>query len=796
MLINYNKNIISCLRLTVAVSAMAYALPVVAQVKGSTPAVFGEIMLDEIIVTATRRKSNLSDTPLSISALSPETLTSRGLRGIDDLVKAVPGITTTNDGDGTDRLFLRGIAAFGSVTTVSYYLDEAPLVQLATNSFSPRFFDLERVEVLRGPQGTLFGAGSMGGSIRIITAKPNVNEYEVNLRAEASATRFAKQNFTVDAAASVPIVKEKLALRLVGYYEKQAGWTKQFKPTLSDDPADYYETGTDPETGDVLINPETGEPLRIAVGLPQSLSPAAVGKRTGDQFIHGGRATLRFLLSDAVTLSANYNYQRRKNEGSTSEYVSTALGFNQGDFKQSSFFDSGTTITTQLGNFTAEADLGFGNFTSSTSYETNKILGTQDATSQFFPTVVAEFDAILADVAGNSGAISFSKRIMNSFTQEVRLVSSGTNRFNWILGGFYSKVRLNQTEATSVLGFARFASSPTDIGIESFFSRNIREMSVFGEVGYKITDKLTATFGMRRFDIKTRNNLLVSGPLIGLPTPPSQPGNENGLTYKGVLSYKPTKDTLLFASYTTGYRPGAPNFPSLDPNDTPYPASYNSDRLAQYELGIKTNWLDRRLSFNGSLFYIDWKDIPVVFLTESGSNYIINGPKARNIGAEIDVTARPIDGLSFSFNLGITDAKYAGDFTNPLSTVQIKKGDILPEVSRINLSTSIDYEWSIDNDIKASVGGNVAHIGRQAQVGESSTGPTGTRPSYNTIGLNAALGFGRIDISLFARNLFDERGLLSNAQLAAESINGAASGRRSINYIQPRTFGASIAYKF
>jgi iron complex outermembrane recepter protein len=329
----------------------------------------GEVLLGEIVVTATRRGTSIQSTPISISALSVESLTSRGIRSIDDIAYAVPGLSYTSNNDGTESLSVRGIVAFGSTATTAYYIDETPISQLGGGTFSPRYFDIERVEVLRGPQGTLYGASAMGGAVRIITKKPNLSDFEGAFRAEGSTTKLGKESGIVDGAISIPIINDRLALRITGFYESQSGWVKNFKPVLSADPAAYFSAD--------------GSPGAAYTGLVSS-----DGKNVGRELIYGGRAALRAQPSDAITLTGSYSWQQRKNNGFNNADTSVSLSFDGTDFRQARVVDEFRTLRSQLANFTAEADVGIAKITSSTSYEWGNDNALRDGTSLLLGNII------------------------------------------------------------------------------------------------------------------------------------------------------------------------------------------------------------------------------------------------------------------------------------------------------------------------------------------------------------------------------------------------------------------------
>jgi iron complex outermembrane recepter protein len=289
------KSLIMLKRNARALSTLCFAATILTPVSAhaqQTAESNEEASSGEIVVTATRRSLKLSDVPLSISAISQDTLTTLGVRDSKDIAYIAPGLSVISDNSGGDSISIRGVVAIGSSPTTSFYIDETPISQIGGGYFNPRYFDIERVEVLRGPQGTLFGASSMGGGIRVITKRPNLTSFEGTIRGESSATRFGGKNYVADGAVSVPIISDVLALRVTGFYEKQAGWVKGFTPIFSDDPVDYF--GFDPRTGAVM----TGIAYKGFTG---------TGKRVGGQEIYGGRASLLFQPIDTLKITATYH---------------------------------------------------------------------------------------------------------------------------------------------------------------------------------------------------------------------------------------------------------------------------------------------------------------------------------------------------------------------------------------------------------------------------------------------------------------------------------------------------------
>jgi iron complex outermembrane recepter protein len=739
------------------------------------------VFVEKITVTASRRDVEVNDIPLSISALPQDTLTKRGVRDSGDIAYVAPGLAIIKDNNGIESINVRGVVSLGASATTALYIDETPISQTGNSAFSPRYFDIERVEVLRGPQGTLFGASAMGGAIRVITKRPSLYRFEGAVRAEGSTTRLGKENAVVDAAVSIPLIKDVLALRVTGFHEKQTGWVKSFTPIFSDNPADY-----------VTEDGATGVAYRGFTG---------TGKRVGDQTVDGGRVALLFQPTDVLKLTATYHSQQRKNDGFSSSDRNVGLGLLGSEFRQARASPESNNLRSEVSNFTGEFDAGFAKLTSSTSYEVSRAADEFDSSGISLGNVVATIGAVPRDANGQAGSTQLGRNKAKSFTQEVRLVSSGDRPLNWIVGGYYNSNKSNRLQSFVVRGLeATIVGSPLDglapgDSLGSIVgSSPVRELSVFGEIEYKFSDKFGGTLGLRRYNISSEDQNEFTGLLAGGSGRDALPSKskESGFTYKAVLNYKPSSDFLLFAGYTTGYRPGGPNSQSILPQDV-IPAGFKSDKLAQYELGWKSSW-NRKLLINGALFYIDWTGIPTRVIAPSGLNFTINGPQARIYGTELEFVFLPTKGLDLSFGLTALNPKYSRNFVGTAGTpLSISKGQTLPEVPKMSFNAAFNYEWAISGDTKARFGANVAHVSKRTQTVNDVAAPL---PGFTNAGLVAGVDFGKFDISLFVRNIFDKRALVSNRRYGNEVVGGISGQTFTQSYVQPRTIGASIQAKF
>jgi iron complex outermembrane recepter protein len=459
--------------------------------------------------------------------------------------------------------------------------------------------------------------------------------------------------------------------------------------------------------------------------------------------------------------------------------------------RQASTFPGYRNRLSQLANLTVDLDAGFAKLISSSSYQWGREDRLADFSAFLVPAIATTLGVVPRDAKGQAGSPFFASQKSRDFTQEVRLVSSGDGPFNWIVGGFYNKSKNLQNQDVQLRGITALLGIPNDNYALTFLDDRLREISFFGEVGYKFSDTLSANFGIRHYDIALQAGGFISGLLAGGGTNVTLPvkSKENGFTYKAGIKYKPNTNLMVFANYATGYRPGGTNTPGFG-----IPAGFKSDKLAQYELGMKSSWLDQTLSVNSTVFYIDWSDIPTVVVTPAGLSYNINGPKARNYGAELEVVMRPTKGFDVSFGLTVLNAKYAADFTDTTAKrILIKKGDRLPNVPDITLNAALNYVWSIGDNAKARIGANVSHVTKRSQ---SINETVSLLPGLVNAGMSAGVDFGKFDVSVFVRNVFDTRALVGNFAIGNDISNGVASSFNRQSFLQPRTIGASVQVKF
>jgi iron complex outermembrane recepter protein len=709
---------------------------------------------DEIVVTATRRNTLISDTPISIRAVSGDDLEARGATSLTDYALSVPGLSYVEAGVGGSQLTIRGIGSDGGAATVGYYLDEAPL---SSAGFTPDFanFDVERIEILRGPQGTLYGDSSMGGTLRIITKKPKYSDFEGQLAASLGTTRFGALSYSGSAAVNVPLITDKLAVRVTGNYVRDGG---------------------------IVDN--------IGVGQKD------VDRRTR----YSIRSQLAFNPVDDLTINLSYLYQDRKYRADN-----TIDGPVEG-LEQDRAFNEPTSDRIHLASATLSYDFGSANLVSATNYFDSKIRRFYDA-NQF--------------VGGGSFTIRDSLP-ETRFSQEVRLSSSGDSKLTWLVGGFYQKIKSDNSiqQFDSPLDFAGLGI--TDYGT-TFNTRAQRQAAVFGELGYTFFDALTITGGLRYYDYKLTGTVDGVGPIIPFLGFPSAltvlpVAKDDGLLKRVNVSYKINEDALVYAQYADGFRIGGSNT-----GVSPDKIFFGPDSVKSYEAGIKGDWADGRVKINLTGYYIDWTNIQINNLDPvTGSNYTTNNGKARSKGLEFELITKPSKNLQLEASFGWSDARLTQDnitggidlltgvpvdvLTAPPGSFATLyrglRGERVPYTPSVQLALAATYSFELGSfagNLRADyqyVGEAFNRIANNVQLpGDApSTDPaiggqgSGKVFDYSLVNLNLGLSRGVFDLNVYVNNLLDKR-----AQLYATPI--AVFGDRNLTN-RPRTIGARVSYSF
>jgi len=744
------------------------------------------IQLQEVVVTAQKREERLHDVPMGITAITTDELQKQQLVNLEDLQSKVPGLSLTNIQPGITRLTLRGQNVGGVGSTVTTYIDDTPFGSsnaLANGfGFSGDFdtWDLQRVEVLRGPQGTLYGAGSEGGLLKYVTNAPDPNNFAAAVQAGGEDVAHGQGAGSGKGMVNVPI-GSLAAFRLSGYYEGLPGYID------------------DPSLGEKDINRGYRDGVRAALLVNFSESLSIRLNAFGQDLHTDGSPDTDVIGAADLPLTPPANQLQPQN----------------GNFNQQRFINEPDTFKYRIYSGALNWNLGFGTFTSITSYGTTHQNGLSDVTSSALaPGVPAAgtFGSIAtsllplvpppppAGATANAGLAEAQTTDIKKWTQEFRLASSTGQTLEWQVGAFYTRESsvLAQTLPTFYIPTKVYTPLPSleNANLDALY----REWAGFAQVTYHFSPQFDLGLGGRWSENKQSSNESTSGLLLA--SPPNPPmittGDSTGTdaTYSVAPRWHVNENTLVYGRIASGYRPGGPN--DLPPNP---PASvqrqYQADKTTNYELGVRSDLLDKRLSVDVAAFLVDWKKIQLFeFVQVPGSpgfGINANGGTARSKGLEWTLGLTPVTGLTFTLTGAYVDAK----LTSAAPDAGGNNGDPLPFVPKWSTSLDGAYTWRAFNGFDAFAGATWNYIGSRFNDFSATAGATGfianPRPdlaSYNTVNLRAGLENGRWTFELYAKNLGDTRGITYYANSATPNFGGA------IGYVQPRTLGGTITARF
>lgn len=811
------KSRLGLLSATIITSA-AWAMPVYAQQPptASAPSVEGSSAdVDstnegEIVVTGTRRSTTIQDTPINISAIGSAELAAQRINDVRGLADFTPGLTISDTGPRTTgSIVMRGLAASDTGSdgsnndnAMGVYLGEVPLY------YDFKLIDLERVEVLLGPQGTLYGLGTLAGAIRYIPMRPNLTEVQGEAHGRAYLKDHSgKAGYQADGVINLPIVTDHIAFRsATGYY---------YDPGFIDYPLVLQQPG--------VSLPQAGG-TNGALGNAYSQNLRTV-KDVNFEKTFTTRNQLMFQTTPDLKAIFTYAYQQTKTDGSQSNSAGV-LG--TGRYENGSRYVEPAKRNAHLVSLELNANLGgIADLVSTTAYTVVKTRAVGDVTDLLLD-LDYDYEAFPAFSGFNTTA---TKR--KQLNQEIRLVSRHGGPLHWVLGGFYNKQKYNSEYAEQVPGLSNFygiPGNPQDLEYVSYINSKVTEKAIFGEATYDITPEFQVTAGGRYF--KYTSNIIggLVLPLIGDPLDPRDvppaggKASKDGAVWKFNTSYKFTPDLLVYATYSKGYRIGGPNRVAPCPN--PVPANqqnacalpneqqFGPDTTKNIEIGIRAGLFDRKLTFNLAVYHIDWNGIQLNSSTFFGATGItVNGGKASSQGAEFSFQARPVDGLSIQGTYSYVDAKLEEDVAN-LVTVRTTpgdydarpkltqlpglKGDRLPGSAKHAGSLGATYTYPLASG--ASVVGNWTATYRGnvlSRIGGDRTFATKI-PGYTTHRASLTYQTDAYSLTLFGNNIFDKYAITSvGNDLSRVGVNdGVVVRYYSQSVLSPRTFGIEGRFKF
>jgi iron complex outermembrane recepter protein len=805
----------------------------------------GTATLEEIVVTATRRAEQLSDVPISIAAYSQERLDTQGVRSIDDIARLTPGITFAR-GDarnaGASSIAIRGISSNVASSTTGIYIDDTPIqtriIGAGASNFNayPAVFDLERVEVLRGPQGTLFGSGSEGGTLRFITPAPSLDEYKGYTRVEAAFIEDGGTNYEAGAALGGPIVEGKLGFRLSAWSRRDGGYVDRISTDPLPADAPLAVRNLDPST------PPTVLPTRTRIG-----STLENNANFHDSRVF--KAALGFVPVEDLNVTLSVYHQNIRNNDTNTYWLSISDP-DDGAYRQGNALRQPSTDKFWLPSLNINWNLGAVTLVSNTSYFDRD----QSALNDY-----AAFESALWagfwEFPVGMFAPTLQSNTQESWTQEFRLASAEPDaRLQWVAGAFYQKTTQKSRQFVqdaflpNLFFDARgvpfplafpcatcapngLANGPAGPGLYTFNQDPVlahdEQLAGFVQFDFSITDPLTLTAGVRYSETKFDATAHYFGPVVGPDVNDSGEKTERPVTPKFGVSYKLTDDNLVYATASKGFRVGGYNpqvglpctappffalptlgyFPSPG-NPTGRPSTFDSDSLWSYEVGSKNTLGGGRGLVSASAYYIDWENIQQgVALAGCGFGFTTNLGKAVSQGFDLEASFQITDALTFGTAIGYNDAEFKETvFGGPAAVVpQVSKGDKIPgspwtatangqySFSMFDQAAFIRFDYEYRSKGPDDTSG--LNLTNRAPTPPPNLAILVRAPETSLLSVRAGMQVGAANFSVFVRNVLNENPNLAPGDLAINWFAGDPHGFTGQTLV-PRTAGMTFSYRY
>ena len=795
------------LLLAMSLAALVSALP--AGRHGTVRAAESEdLQLEEVVVTARKRQENLRDVPVSIGVLDGATIDNLRVGDLEDATRILPGISFASHqngpaGQGQDNITIRGVSSTVGNPTVGIYLDEVPFVALTgyEGQAEPRLIDIERVEVLRGPQGTLYGASSEGGTVRFVTPDADTHDMSGRYRQDVSYTKHGSLNYDTQGVVNLPVIDGVFGLRVSAEYGRDSGYINNYALD-----------------GSLSLGTATAGPLQ----------------RSGTNSDTNTAVRIKGLwnVTDNFTVVPAMLYQRYA-AGDNATFIPAVGNYEQ--FNQVTGSDRDSLIAPSL---TLKAGLGFADFTSITSYVGRNVNRVTDGTYFNSAAVIGFFvdtagtppytDHAFANdyVLGNlPSPVTFTDHF-NTWTEELRLQSPVDQTFiHWVGGVYLADQEVSHLDSEPITGISAAFQSIYGYPINSdpvlnqslnsanpnpnFWTRDVvwqifdhndtQQAAVFGQVSVDILPTLhfevgdryvraTETFAETGFGFFEYGNAGTDGSIY------AQKATFSTSTPKFTLTYDVASQSTVYVSAGKGFRLGGATTPNTNVacvegltelGDKSAPMTYGPDHLWSYELGTKSLLFQKTLSVNAAVYYIDWNAIQQsIVIPICGGQFNANVGDAKAYGAELEVRYKPpvVPGLVVSANLGGEHAYITSTFNAQTAAV----GQDVLYTPKFTAAVLADYGWAITGNLDGFFRADYEYTGKSFGSFQTSS-PQYVNPSYDVVNLNAGVAFGKYEVSVFAKNLFDDRTILQSPQ-----INSIIQGYA----LRPQTFGMSFQAKF
>ncbi len=720
--------------------------------------------LTEITVTATRRAEEISKVPVNVTAFTPEVMDDQGVRQIDDLARLTPDLQFTHTagsaGNNSSNIAIRGVFSDVGAATTGIYIDDTPLQMRNVgywnaNAF-PQVFDLERVEVLRGPQGTLFGAGAEGGAVRFITPEPGLEKYSGYVRAEGAETLGGDPSYEAGGAFGGPIVDDKLGFRVSAWGRNDGGYINR-------------------------VSPDTGQTVESKSNYQES-------------FV--GRAALAAVPVDHLKLTASLLYQSVYNHD-RDQYWSTLSSLSDGDFKQGSRVSQPVRDSFYLPAVKVQYDWESMSLISNTSYFYHRNYADLDYTNYF----AGIFDGNpLQYLPGDTPSQAFISNRQNNFTQEVRLQSTQPGFVDWSLGVFYSDATQNDQDITTD-GQAVYTSVSGDqASFTQFTHARDKQIAGFANADLNVTQAFKVIAGVRvssqkfYYDQTGTYNGFTLTPVMGQQS-------ATPVTPKVGVSYQLDADNFLYATASKGYREGGVNGnvpAALCGTDlaalglTTTPVAYSPDSLWSYEVGAKDSLLGGRVALDSSFYVLKWKNIQQsIRLASCGFSYVANLGSATGIGGDISARFKVTDAFSTGVSAGYVSLTNDDTVLEGPAAILVNKGDVIGG-SPFHLAAWTLFRFQLfDHNSFYRIDYTFQNGLPAVDTRTFSYDPTLPQPgTLKSLSMRAGMYVGGWELSLFANNLTKEE----SPYAIAHDIPGVVPYYES-SY-RPLSYGVTASYRF
>lgn len=707
-----------------------------------------EVTFDEIVVTAARREQSLQDVPAAVAAIKPDDFALKGLRQIGDIFNYTTGVKYTDGGaKGAGSISARGVPQSSSTPVFGIYLDDTPV---STNSaysagaalvFDGMLMDIERAEIIKGPQGTLYGATSVGGMMRYISRDPSLDEFRVSAGVDLSTTDGGDWSKVYNGRVSAPLIEDKLGITLSGFFQDTGGYVD-------------------------LVNPQTGDVLDEDVD---------------DSEVVGYAADLLFRPNEALDI--RLKYMKQETDFGTSSAVQLA-----GATSDESLLGGYTTIDPvgdnsldfEIMSGTISYDLGWGTLSSTSSHVEYAIGARADLTSLYGGLV----DFFAGRNPGTTTLVELDQTAgSEKFVQEIRLTSERTDNIEWIAGLYYAdEDTFNIQSAQATPAFDVFSIT---------FPSNYREYAAFGDITYFLTDQFDVTAGMRLSRNKTKLSYVTSGALLGVADIDNEAVKDTVDTYLFSARYRPTDNVSLYARVASGYRPATSNIPIIDPvtGNNVAPPFVEADNSWSYEIGAKGTTEDKLFSYDVALWKIDWANFQA-FTVFNGVNTGGNADDGLSAhGFEGSFTLRPTNALSLLANVTYSKSTLNADEPG-FGGVE---GEQLPNLPKWTGSLQTTYSFDVFDDWSGVVGGGLRYTGSAVSSFRNSISIVPVEVDSRVLAdVNLSVTNGKVTVGLYATNLFNKNALLNRRDNLLSDGSTASTGV----FERPRTIGANVKVDF